>query len=326
MPDAEGPVDNGRPVKEVDALAGVTRLALVDLPFAVDASMQVSDSPRLYAAAAGGLGWRRAQLFAVGADGVTTDLIGDISAPARIGTAPEPLGSSGPHLIDRQSALLVQMHNGNMHLNNADHTQLLAGQNIAAIGGEIMQFGSATPIGDNRYILSHLLRGLGGTEQEMDGHLADEDFVLLDGVDLTEIEARHYAPFQPIMISVMGRGDDVPVSRSIDEPGRALKPWSPVHPRFAFQPNGDLEIRWTRRSRAGLMWQDHVEIPLAEETERYRVLIGDQIWSEPAVPVAIISATDVQTYRGLGASSLSVAIRQIGQHHISAPLLFEMEI
>lgn len=124
----------------------------------------------------------------------------------------------------------------------------------------------------------------------------------------------------------MGRGDDIPVSRSIDEPGRALKPWSPVHPRFAFQQNGDLEIGWTRRSRAGLMWPDHVEIPLAEEAERYRVLIGNEIVAEPVVPVATIPAADVQTYRDMGASSLSVEIRQIGQHHISDPLLFEMEI
>lgn len=326
LPNAQGGADTGRPVKEVDALAGVTRLALVDLPFAIDASMQVSDSPRLYAAAAGDLGWRQAQLFAVGADGVTTDLIGDISAPARIGIAPEPLGSSGPHLIDRQSALLVQMHNGSMYLNDADHVQLLAGQNIAAIGREIVQFGSAMPIGDDRYILSYLLRGLGGTEREMDDHLADEDFVLLDGVDLTEIEARHYAPFQPITISAMGRGDDIPVFRSIDDPGRALKPWSPVHPCFAFQQNGDLEIGWTRRSRAGLMWPDYVEIPLAEETERYRVRIGDQIFAEPVVPVAIMAAADVQAFRDQGASSLSVEIRQIGQHYISDPLLFEIEI
>lgn len=326
LPVAAGATDNGRPVKEVDALAGVTRLALVDLPFAVDASMQVSDSPRLYAAAAGDIGWRQAQLFAVGADGVTTDLIGDIQAPARIGTAPEPLGASGPHIIDRQSALLVQMHNGNMHLNDADHAQLLAGKNIAVIGREVFQFGSAMPIGDDRYILSHLLRGLGGTEREMDGHLPGEDFVLLDGADLTEIEARHYAPFQAVTISAMGRGDDVPVFRLIDEPGRALKPWSPVHPRFAFQPNGDLEIGWTRRSRAGLMWPDHVEIPLAEETERYRVLIGNQLLAEPTVPFVIISAAGVQAYRDVGTSNLSVVIRQIGQHHISDPLLFEVEI
>jgi hypothetical protein len=218
------------------------------------------------------------------------------------------------------------MHNSNMHLNDADHAQLLAGKNIAAIGNEIVQFGSASPIGSDRYILSHLLRGLGGTEREIDKHLVDEDFVLLDGIDLTEIDAHNYVPFQPVTISALGRGDDLPVSRSLDEVGRALKPWSPVHPRFVFKENGDLELGWTRRSRAGLIWPDHVEIPLAEEMERYRVSIASESIAEPMMPFLILSAPDVQDYRDAGASSLSIAVRQIGQHNISDPLFFTVEI
>lgn len=326
LPNAEGPTDNGRPVKELDALAGITRLALVDIPFAIDTPTQVSDSPRVYAAAAGDSGWRNAQLFAVGTDGVSNQSIGQILAPATIGTAPEPLDDSGPHLIDRKNKLLIQMHNHNMLLNDADQTQLLAGQNIAAIGREIIQFGSALPIGDDRYILSHLFRGLGGTEREMGGHVVGEGFTLLTAADLTEIDARHYVPFQSVTISALGRGDDVPVSRSIDEPGRALKPWSPVHPKYAFHQNGDLEISWTRRSRAGVIWSDNVEIPLAEESERYRVLIDNQIMAEPNTPVAILSAATVQSYRDLGALNLSLEVRQIGRHNISDPLLLVVEI
>lgn len=325
LPKDEGPTDTGRPVKELDALAGITRLTLVDLPFAVDAPMEVSDSPRLYAAAAGGPGWRNAHLFAVGADGVSNEPIGQISAPATIGTAPDALESSGLHIIDRKNQLLIQMQGGDI-LNDADQAQLLAGNNLAAIGREVIQFGSAKPIGDNRYVLSYLLRGLGGTEREIDGHIADEDFVLLNGADLTEIDARHYAPFQSVTISAMGRGDDVPVSRSIDQPGRALKPWSPVHPRWAFYQNGDLEISWTRRSRAGLMWPDNVETPLAEESERYRVLIDNEIVAEPAASIVVLSAADVQAYRDGGASDLSFEIRQTGQHNISDPLSFVAEI
>ncbi len=326
LPDAEGTTDSGRPVRELDALAGATRLALVDLPFAIDAPMQVSDVSRLYAAAAGDLGWRNAELFALGADGVSNEFIDQISAPARIGTALEPLGASGPHIVDRKNSLQVQMHNSNMHLNDADHAQLLAGKNIAAIGNEIVQFGSAAPIGNDRYILSHLLRGLGGTELEIDKHFVGEDFVLLDGIDLTEIDAQNYAPFQPVTISALGRGDDLPVSRSLDEVGRALKPWSPVHPRFVFKENGDLELGWTRRSRAGPIWPDHVEIPLAEETERYRVSIASVSIAEPMMPFLMLPAPNVQDYRDAGVSSLSIAVRQIGQHNISDPLLFTVEI
>src|SRR5690554_5304625 len=144
---------------------------------------------------------------------------------------------------------------------------LLAGANIAAIGREIVQFGSAVPIGDRRYVLSGFLRGLAGTEAEMDGHVAGENFVLLKGGDLTEIDARHYTPFQPVTLSALGRGDALPVARSINAPGRAMKPWSPVHSRARLLLKGDLEIGWTRRSRAGLLWPEYVEMPLAAESE-----------------------------------------------------------
>ncbi|QTD57552.1 phage tail protein [Parasphingorhabdus cellanae] len=323
---ADRPTDNGRPVKEMDALAGVTRLALIDLPFALDAPIQVSDVPRLYAAAAGDIGWRNAQLFATGPNGSNTDLIGQIAAPAIIGTAPAPIGPSGAHIIDRKNRLVVQMHNRNMVLNDADRAQLSAGYNIAAIGAEIFQFGFAKPIGDGRFLLSYFLRGLGGTEKEMDRHSAGENFVLLDGSSLTEIDPRHYVPSQPAGIAAIGRGDEEAVSQVIDDPGRALKPWSPVHPRFAFNRLDDLEISWTRRSRAGLAWPDNIETPLAEETEQYRITIGSNAPVEQAQPSVVIPADQVQDYRDTGAAMLPIKVQQVGRHDISDPLSFTVKI
>ncbi|MEH6758325.1 MAG: phage tail protein [Parasphingorhabdus sp.] len=326
LPKAEIPSDGGRPVKEQDALAGMTRLSLVDLPFALDAPMAVSSSAKVYAAAAGGQGWRNAQLFVTGSDGVSQELVGQISAPSTIGSAPEALGDSRPYIIDRKNKLLIQMHGDKLILNDADQAQLFAGNNLAAIGREVIQFGSAQPIGDNRYLISYLLRGLGGTEVEMGCHGAGEDFILLKTGDLTEIDSSYYIPFQPLAVAAMGRGDDMPVSRSIDVPGRALKPWSPVHPRYAFNPAGDLRISWTRRSRAGLIWADNVETPLAEESERYRISVNSQNLAESDIAVMIFSAAELQAYRADGISSLSCEIRQIGQHNISDPLPILIEI
>ncbi|MEP2103205.1 MAG: phage tail protein [Parasphingorhabdus sp.] len=323
---ADRPTDNGRPVKELDVLAGPTRLALVDLPFALNAPTQVSESSRLYAAATGNIGWRSAQLFAAGPVGTGNDFIGQIAVPAVMGTTSEALGPSGRHIIDRKNKLLVQMHNRKMILNDADRAQLQAGHNIAAIGAELIQFGFAEPIGDSRYLLSHILRGLGGTEQEMDRHIAAEDFILLDGSGLTEIDARFYTPFQSFQLSAVGRGDDEPVLRLIEAPGRALKPWSPVHPRYDFNAQGDLEIGWTRRSRAGLTWPDNIEIPLAEETELYRINIGPNVALETVLPSATISADQVQDYRDSGATKLAIEVRQVGRHNISDALSFVVEI
>lgn len=284
---------------------------------------QVSDSARLYAAAAGDLGWRNAQLFAGGSGNA---LIGQITAPAIMGTTLEPLGSSGQHIIDRQNKLLVQMHNRSMILNDADKVQLWSGNNIASIGAEIIQFGFAEPMGDGRYLLSYILRGLGGTEPEMDRHGAGEDFILLDGSGPTEIDTRHYTYFQPLQVSAIGRGDEAPVLRLIDAPGRALKPWSPVHPRYVLNAQGDLEISWTRRSRAGLAWPDNIETPLAEETERYRVVIGTSVTFEPTQPSVVIPADQIQGYRESGTTMLSLEVRQVGRHNVSDPLYLSVAI
>ncbi|GAA0488435.1 hypothetical protein GCM10009096_34210 [Parasphingorhabdus litoris] len=323
---ADRPTDNGRPIREQDALAGPTRLALVDLPFAIEAPTQPSDRAKLYAAAAGNVGWRNAQLYASSTNGSATDYIGQVAAPAIIGTAEGALGSSGHHIIDRKNRLVVQLHNRTMMLNDANSEQLWNGNNMAAVGEELIQFGFAEPIGNGRYLLSHLLRGLGGTEHEMDRHATDEDFVLLDGPGLTKIDDRHFTPFQPFELTVIGRGDAAPVLQSIDLPGRALKPWSPVHPRHRFTVNGDLEIDWTRRSRAGLLWPDHIETPLAEETERYRVSVNPSLVHEPRQPSITISADVVQEYRESGVSILSLEIRQIGRHNISEPLSLAIAI
>ncbi|MEP3224887.1 MAG: phage tail protein [Parasphingorhabdus sp.] len=320
LADAGQPTDMGRPTTGLDALAGQTRLILVDLPFALDAPMQASDHSRLYAAAAGETGWRQAQLFLIHPDGAGAVPLGPTAAPATIGTVVAPLGPSASHIIDQKNSFQVQLHNSDMHLESADYQQILAGYNLAAIGREIIQYSTVQPLGDNRYIISGLFRGLGGTEQEIDRHADDENFVVLRPNDLAEISANRYTPFQPVTIAALGRGDERPVDQMVSAPGRALQPLSPVHPHFVFQPDGDLSLHWTRRSRAGFIWPDHIEIALAEETEKYRLDIENSIAVETDSPEFLLGADVIQTQRESGTTELVVAIRQIGQHGISGPL------
>jgi len=263
--------EQGRNISDADLRAGATRLLLVDLPFALNAPMAVSESARLYAAAVGDSGWRNAQLFAAGSDGTPGAYIGQIPAPTVIGTTVAPLDSANAALIDRASHVDVQLHNPAMRLAHADDSQLLAGRNIAQLGREIIQFAQAAPLGEGRFRLSRLIRGLGGTEGEIARHAAHEDFVLLDGGSMPEIGSAFYAPFAPTLVFALGRDDEIPVSAAIASPGRALMPWSPVHPRWKFLDGGDLEIGWTRRSRAGMIWSDHVEVSLAEKQKNTRL-------------------------------------------------------
>ena len=324
--------ESGRNVPDNDLRAGSTRLVLVDLPFAVDAPTAVSESGRLYAAAAGDAGWRNAQLFAAGADGMPGAFIGQIPAPTVIGITSGTLVSANPALIDRINHIDVDLDNPAMTLAFADDSQLLAGSNIALIGQEIIQFAEASPLGEGQFRLSGLIRGLGGTEAEITQHSAGEEFVLLDTGSMLEIGPALYSPFSPITVLALGRDDLVPVSASIALPGRALMPWSPVHPIWNFLDNGDLAIGWTRRSRAGTVWSDHVEVPLAEEAEKYRVELSEEdsleisLSLESVEPQVIISSAQLAPILLNNINYLTARIYQIGVNRLSPALIVEIPL
>ncbi|WP_164089063.1 hypothetical protein [Sphingorhabdus sp. YGSMI21] len=324
--------DQGRIISDPDLRAGLTRLILVDLPFALVAPTAVSDSAKLYAAAAGEPGWRNAQLFASGPEDASGEYVGQIPAATVLGTTVGTLATANPSLIDQINQIEVALHNPQMNLVQADDGRLLAGHNIALIGREIIQFAVAIPLGDGRFRLSRLIRGLGGTEAEIATHGAGEDFVLLDGGSMLEIGPAFYAPFTPAIFHAVGRDDPAPVSAMLDSPGRALLPWSPVHPEWQFLDGGDLQIRWTRRSRAGTIWSDHVDVPLAEEVEQYRIELAADGGSAASVSLetpeeqAILSASQIAPFISGNSTNIDVRIFQIGASGRSVALAFAIPL
>jgi hypothetical protein len=128
---------------------------------------------------------------------------------------------------------------------------------------------------------------------------AGSDFVLLDkAVDQLDLPAaarglaRHYR---------VG-----PASRPYDDPsflhrveafdGVGLRPYRPAHFRAERQPDGGIELDWTRRTRIdGDSWIGR-DVPLGEERELYhlRVLSGPTIVREfsPAEPRQTYSAAE----------------------------------
>jgi hypothetical protein len=77
-----------------------------------------------------------------------------------------------------------------------------------------------------------------------------------------------------VRVLAIGLGDaleGVGASRPVS--GEALRPPSPAHLR-ASTTSGGVEIGWTRRSRAGWAWADGADASLAEEAERYELVIS----------------------------------------------------
>lgn len=263
----------GRSEGQPDFLHGPTTLRLFELPSLTEPPHQ---RPILFAAAAGTqAGWRRAALSASYDGGASWEAVGVTAAPATLGSVSEPLHASGSALLDAANSLEVELHHEGMWLEGRDDDALAAGQNLALVGAELIQFGQAEPVGPRRFRLSRLLRGRGGTEWAAGAHQAGEPFTLIEAESLTAIELPPGLVGSEARLLALGIGDSAAgVEAAVLVNGEGLRPPSPVHLRAVENADGGLRINWVRRSRLGWSWPGGVDAPLAEEAEKYRVTVS----------------------------------------------------
>ncbi len=314
--------DPGRSTSEADLLHGPTTLRLIDLP-PIEAG--AAGKPLVAAMAAGAQpGWRRAALMLSTDAGNSWSEVGSTAAPATLGVAETGLGPAGWAMVDQINSVDVVLLNTMMTLSGCDAAALAAGSNAAMIGDELIQFGSAALIGPVRYRLSFLLGGRRGTEWAIDGHVAGEEFALLDR---NSMELLDLAPgIAPVMLIASGVGDSVsPPVKSLAETGRALMPPSPLHLRWTDLPNGDARIEWVRRSRDGWLWLDQVDAPIIEQSELYLLTLRPSVGAPRDVAIStpfwVYPATDRATDLAAGAHSIIAEIRQIGTYGRSRPAI-----
>ena len=311
-PDAEP----GRNTGGVDQVHGPTMVHLIDLPSLTDEPARV---PRLFVAAAGAsAGWRRASLLASLDDGASWEPIGGTAPAATMGVVESVPGVAGAGLLDLANVVEVALLNDTMLLTDADDARLIGGANLALVGDELVQFGRAVPLGDNRWRLERLVRGRRGTEWAIAAHSVGERFVL--------IEADTLAPYDPPLSTVggnarimaVGVGDiAAPAEDMATAIGEAVRPPSPVALTAVWQVDGSLAIGWTRRSRSGWRWSDFVDAPIGEERESYRVTITAD--GGAAVEIDVETPGLVYALAG-GPASVSVAVVQRGTFAASHPV------
>jgi hypothetical protein len=298
--------DPGRSLIQDDALHGPTTLHLIDLP-PIEAG--VVTAPNLVAAAAGiSTGWRRAALLLSTDNGASWEEAGVTVAPAIIGVADTRLNAGTACLIDEVNSVEVTLLNAAMTLGNADAAGLDGGRNLAMLGDELIQFRTATALGANRYRLSGLYRGRRGTEWAMAAHAVGERFVLIERDALASLQVP--VSSAQVMVMAVGIGDDsAPPVETVLNPGQALMPIAPVHLRGERLSDGRISLSWVRRSRDGWRWIDTVDVPLAEEGERYALTITPDIGAVVQVETMVTG----YDYTPLpGARSATVSIVQIG--------------
>ncbi len=311
--------DAGRSRPQIDLPHGPTVLHVLDLP-------QVSDVPEtapLVVVAANGAsgGWRRAALMASIDGGATYAAAGTTALPAVMGRLVTALAPGDWALIDRTNVVDVQLVHSGLTLSDADKDALLSGANLAMIGDEALQFGRAATLGSGLWRLSELWRGRRGTEWAVVPHAADTPFVVIEAEALARLTGS--AAVANVNVMAVGVGETTGViATGPAEAGAGVRPLSPITVTIVAS-GDDRIISWTRRSRDGWRWRDAVDVPIGEESERYRVTK-----SGPGLPDSMVElATPGWTYGAseraadfaAGASAVNFSIVQVGALNISRP-------
>ncbi|MAY46003.1 MAG: host specificity protein [Rhodobacteraceae bacterium] len=241
-----------------------------------------------------------------------------IEARAIVGVTQTPLDAAPTGIWDNGAALQVRLYSGS--LETKTEASLFTGANLMAIGSgtgadwELFQFREAELIGTDTYLLTGRLRGQLGTDAVMpDTWPLGSRVVLLDGtpaqIDLASSSrriARHYR------IGPSRRGYDDPsythVVAAFD--GVGLRPYAPCH-LSAKAVGGGLELSWIRRTRIDGDGWELEDVPLGEDSERYRVRIraGDTVLRDVSVtsPGWSYGAADLAADLAAGADAWEVA-------------------
>lgn len=167
--------DAGRVNPQPDVVALPSRLVLLDLP---EGAVPGIAGPCLQLAVASPSNtWRQVPLsIAVG--GVTS-AAQSAAVEAVIGNVVGVLADGAAAVVDPAHTIEVVLANADKWLMSADSAALDAGANLAAVGGELVQFAGAEPVGPGRFLLTGLRRGRRGSEAATTGHGPSEAFVLI---------------------------------------------------------------------------------------------------------------------------------------------------
>lgn len=319
LPATELPAGPGVPVRAPDWPAATGTVCLFDLP---NPGSPAASAPRIAIAAAGSNdGWRGAECWIVPAVGAEPIPVGTVRPAMALGRLAEPLAAGSDCLFDMIGAILVELANPAMALESVGDAELLGGANRAMVGGELLQFGIADPVGPSVWRLSRLLRGRAGTGIAM-SHAAGEPFVLLDDPALLIVPEAVAGLVEGggAVLQWAARGGTALTEVDFPAVGQAMRPLAPVHGQIFKDDAGDTRVGWTRRSRVDAGWRDHVDLPHGESREAWHVALSPPVagvgpW-ERTSPSLTISAGDLA---GLP-SGCAIEIRQIGDLALSPPL------
>lgn len=255
---------------------GVTTLVCLDIPLLRDAH----DNTGFYWIVSGAsAGWRGAVVWRSTDGGTDYEAISEITGGGTLGTVATALPAGPGDVWDWANTITVTLIDDDGELESRSQLSVLNGSNAAwigpasGLGGELLQFQTATLVSAGVYELSGLLRGRRGTEWAIGNHEANEMFVLLD--DSANLYRQDFGSgdldvarlFKPVSVLTSIDNTDSQEFTNTGEGKRCLSP-----AQLVGRPNGsgDVAVSWHRRTRMFSGGFGSVA-PLAEQDETYQL-------------------------------------------------------
>jgi hypothetical protein len=313
--------DAGENLPPTDLPVPATSLTAFEAPSEAGANPA---QPQIFAAAsAANSAWRGAALYAVQGTALV-DLGTTGSQRAVTGALDASLAPSPALLFEPDAETVVVLAADDLELLDTDRDGIAAGANRMMIGGELVQFQRADPLGGRRWRLTGLLRGRGGTEPAAAlGHAAGTPTILIDD-SLVPLDPGLVPPLATSRVAAISAGDPDTIIAPLANAGLSRRPLCPVHPRTMQASDGTATHCWVRRARGQYRWDDGVEVPLIEEREVYLVGFGptdapSASWERATSSFQLTAAERTGLVAAHGPGPLWV--RQIGTFDRSPPLL-----
>ncbi|HTJ58202.1 MAG TPA: glycoside hydrolase TIM-barrel-like domain-containing protein, partial [Devosiaceae bacterium] len=250
--------------------------------------------------------------------GASGAALASLTRSANLGELAAPLAPGPVALWDDVTELSVTLYNG--HLASTDEASVLSGANRLAVetdGGEweIIGFAEARLTAPATYVLTHLLRGQGGTGHAIGPAATGNRVLVLDQAVVVEIVTADWLGETVSLRAYAGRTDPTgtELDAAIDLPPDL--PLAPVHLSACRNPvSGDIALAWVRCSRGNSDSWAVLGAPLDVSPEAYVVTILGTApvrtisTSAPAVNYA--SADQIADFGSLPAS-FSFTIAQV---------------
>ena len=179
-------------------------------------------------------------------------------------------------IMSEDGAALASALNGLDDLINSSQV------NLAYVGGELVQFATATDVGDGVWEFTVLARAKFGTDTMVGAVRAGSRFVLLAGNDgaldelgITKVEMDLGDSPRKVVQFFLNTGNPFQPAPIVAYTAQNLRPWTVANLTLAYD-GDDAEIAWNRRTRFdGSDWPDDVvdSVPLNEASEAYELFL-----------------------------------------------------